>query len=207
MGIRRSPTAPLYGWNEAAGRYITLSTGRFVTFVEVRSALDAAIDSSQNEIRRLSQALQSGNISLADWQTAMMQEIKQGHLAAIAAAKGGFAELTQADYGRAGQAIRTQYEYLRNFANQVGDGRQPLDGYFLRRADMYADSSRGLYHRAERIERAKRGMTEERRIATARESCPDCIEYEARGWQPIGSLPNIGDSQCLTNCKCYFEYR
>ena len=207
MGIRRSPTAPLYGWNEAAGRYITLSTGRFVTFVEVRSALDAAIDSSQNEIRRLSQALQSGNISLADWQTAMMQEIKQGHLAAIAAAKGGFAELTQADYGRAGQAIRTQYDYLRNFANQIGDGTQPLDGRFLRRADMYGDSNRDLYHRAERIERAKRGATEERRITTATESCPDCIEYEGRGWQPIGSLPNIGDSQCLTNCKCFFEYR
>ena len=35
----------------------------------------------------------------------------------------------------------------------------------------------------------------------------NCISYASEGWQPLGTLAEIGDSQCGIYCKCYFEYR
>lgn len=35
----------------------------------------------------------------------------------------------------------------------------------------------------------------------------NCVDYALSGWQPIGTLPPIGDSQCGQNCECRFEFR
>lgn len=108
---------------------------------------------------------------------------------------------------------------------QMADSAEPADivtisadvGDFVRapalrpqvRAQMYANSAREAFHRAERVSKEAAGYAEERRVTTAAESCPDCRELAARGWQPIGSLPQPGDGStvCLTNCQCYKEYR
>lgn len=38
--------------------------------------------------------------------------------------------------------------------------------------------------------------------------CQDCLDYDAAGWQPIGSLPVPGTQcQCLDRCRCRVEYR
>jgi hypothetical protein len=37
-----------------------------------------------------------------------------------------------------------------------------------------------------------------------RDSCPRLAD---RGWQPLGTLPEIGDTPCEGKCWCHFEYR
>jgi len=37
--------------------------------------------------------------------------------------------------------------------------------------------------------------------------CQTCIEESRKGWQPMGTLAEIGDSECMGNCDCYFEWR
>jgi len=38
--------------------------------------------------------------------------------------------------------------------------------------------------------------------------CPECQNYAAQGWQPIGSLPMPGrDCRCYDRCRCSVEYR
>lgn len=37
-------------------------------------------------------------------------------------------------------------------------------------------------------------------------NCDDCPPLAALGWQPIGTLPAIGDSECGHLCLCHFEY-
>ena len=63
-------------------------------------------------MRRLSEDLRNGRISPRDWQTGMRGEIKRVHLNGAAAAKGGWAHLSPADYGWVGRIVRGQYEYL-----------------------------------------------------------------------------------------------
>ena len=73
---------------------------------------------------------------------------------------------------------------------------------------MYGQAPRGTFEEMRRrYERTSNGMTLERRILGAADHCDDCLEAAALGWQPIGTLPAIGDSRCMTNCHCEFDYR
>lgn len=55
----------------------------------------------------------------------------------------------------------------------------------------------------------QQGNKEMRRIGILdRRICPDCKNYDAAGWQPIGSLPMPGKGcRCFDNCRCRIEYR
>jgi hypothetical protein len=37
--------------------------------------------------------------------------------------------------------------------------------------------------------------------------CDDCPPLAAQGWQPLGTLPDIGDTECGGQCHCHFEYQ
>ena len=83
-----------YAWNETAGRYISISSGRFVPFNDVRDALESVIDMSASRMNAVTQQLIDGQIQLAEWQTVMMDQIKQAHTAAAAASRGGWAQMS-----------------------------------------------------------------------------------------------------------------
>ena len=199
---------PDYGWNEAAGRYFDISTGKFVPFSDVRNALEFVIEDQKAYMHAITQSLIDGNVSLADWQSGMMDAIKLEHTAAAAAARGGWAQMSQADWGATGRLIRTQYEYLQNFAEQIANGEQLLNGTCLVRADLYGQAGRGTYEEIRRrYERTMNGATEECRVLGYADHCPGCLEQAALKWQPIGTLDPIGAEECVTNCYCTFIYR
>lgn len=204
---RSSKITPEYSYNTKAVRYRNKANGRFVSSKELRGAIDKAIDKSGKEIGKLSQELKEGRMSLADWQTAMGQEIKNSHLASVAAAKGGWHQMTAADYGRAGGRIRGQLWYLNRFAQQIESGKQRLDGSFLHRSKMYIEAARETYHIQLREEMKKAGMTKEKNILGVADHCDDCLGETAKGWVDIGELTLIGQRQCLKNCKCRIEYK
>lgn len=202
------PSLPGYGWNEVAHRYVDLDTGRFVSNVAIRDSLESMMDLSALNMNALTQSLVDGKISLADWQTSMMVEIKSAHVAAASLANGGWAQMTQSDWGAAGQMIRTQYDYLRNFANEIASGKQPLDGRALVRSDLYGDAANGTYAEMQRRAQILEGMEEERRnLEDSISACDGCIEQAELDWQPIGTLDAIGAEECTTRCRCEFSYR
>jgi hypothetical protein len=207
-----------FGWSELAGRYTDLSTGRFVKFSTVRDSLDEVMDASGDRMNSLTDQLIAEQISLAEWQIGMMEEIKTAHTAAAAAASGGWAQMSQSDWGAAGRMIRDQYDYLRNFANEIASGKQRLDGTARVRTDLYAQAARGTFEEMRRrYERLKDGMEEEARELGEADHCSSdddpsgeregCLELAALGWQPIGTLPRIGQSVCITRCHCRFVFR
>jgi hypothetical protein len=198
---------PEYTYDPVSGRYRSRGTGRYVSGVEIRGALDVAIDAAAKDMRAVSEQLRAGAISLAEWQLAMERGIKNMHVASGAAAKGGWAQMSQSDWGRVGKEIQRQYEYLRTFAEQIATGRQKLNGQFLSRAEMYVQSARTTFHEIERREQERHGMDEERRERHSRDSCPTCVDQARLGWQPIGTLRRIGDSECRTRCRCGFVFR
>lgn len=182
--------------------------GRILSQATVREALDAYVDASENVTKVLADLLRNQQISLADWQLQMRAHIKDVHLAAAAAQRGGWQNMTQADFGRVGQRIRIQYEYLDNFAKQIADGTQPLDGRFLVRAQMYTDASIATYDRFEVNAFRLAGFDEESNVLEPGVvHCGGCLNETARGWVPTGTLVPIGERTCLTRCRCGKIYR
>jgi hypothetical protein len=197
---------PGYRYNARAYSYVD-HQGRFLSRTQVRDTLDNALANNGKVVRELTQQLRDGRISIADWQTGMAREIKNVHLYSIAAARGGWAQMTPTAYERAGQSVEVQYRYLRGFAEQIASGAQPLNGRALERAAMYSEAGRNTFHHVEREEMEVRGMTEERSIRHPADSCEECTEQEEMGWQPIGEAVPIGERQCLTKCRCTMDYR
>lgn len=206
--IQTSTLTSDFAWNEAAGRYIDRSTNRFVAFSKVRDALESVMDASGIRMNMLTQQLVDSGLSLAEWQSGMMEQIKLAHTAAAAASRGGWAQMSQADWGAAGRLIREQYSFLRGFANQIANGEQLLNGTMLVRADLYANAVRGTFEEMRRrYERLMNGVEEEARILGEADHCDGCLEQASLGWQPIGTLDPIGAEECLTRCHCSFAYR
>jgi hypothetical protein len=196
---------PPFRWNEAAGRYIN-ARGRFVSRGEVRRALDAALDSAGRRVRAATQQLRDREISVARWRLVMRREIKNVHLYSAAAARGGWAQLTQAELGRVGGIIGKEYRYLDNFARQLRNPRFPRDGRIVSRAMLYAQGGRKTYHLTDERVQLERGMKEEKNIQELN-PCTECMEQTSRGWVRIGALVAVGDRLCLANCRCRMEYR
>lgn len=194
-----------YGWNEVAGRYIG-SDGRFVSFATVRSHLDSVLDSYEQRVLTLAQQLRERTISLRDWQYAMKDALKDIHLASGALARGGWQQMSPADYGRVGNVLRFQYERLNAFSQQIANGL-PLDGRFIQRVRLYVQSGRTSYTRALTQEMELRGMTEERSVLAAADHCSECLNEAAKGWVEIGTLINIGERICRGNCRCHKTFR
>lgn len=205
--LQTSPLTSSYRWNETAGRYVNAS-GQFVKFSDVRDALDSVIDASGQRMNSLTQQLIDQEISLAEWQIGMAEEIKTAHTAAAASARGGWAQMSQADWGATGRLVRDQYDFLRNFANEIASGKQALDGRALVRADLYAQAPRGTFEEMRRrYERLMNGMEEEARVLGEADHCNGCLEQAEQGFQPFGVLEPIGSQECVTHCHCRFKFR
>ena len=193
-------------WNGNAARFRNPDTGRWVTRTEVRQWLDRYIAASQAAILDASNAYRNGALALGDWQDALRDEIKSAHLMAEGLARGGWAQLTAADFGRVGQRVRVQYAFLADFTSQLADNRIRLDGAFLSRAKMYAASARSAFYASQGDALESAGYTRERSLLHPAEHCDVCVSEAERGWVPIGQLIPIGQRTCLGNDRCTVEY-
>lgn len=196
-----------FTWDARALRYRDTANGRYIPEARVRQAVDAAVDAASQRMANLTEGLRAGRINAIDWQVGMAREVRKANTEASAAAHGGVKQMSASDLGRTGRTVRTQLDYLRNFVRDVESGKQPLDGRAVQRARMYGQAARSGYEEQRRRLHGLKGRTEERRLLSAAESCVDCVAAAARGWQPEGALPRIGESICLTNCKCSFGFR
>lgn len=195
-------------WSEAEQSYFYAQSGRRVPQRLLDRALDRAINSATNDLRALTERLQAGSITLADWQAQMAAQIKLLHTGAAAFGRGGWQQMSPSDWGWTGQRLRTQYGYLRNFAQDVAMGKQPLDGRVVARAAMYAQAARSTQRAMQRRMAQGIGMVQERnQLGAADRHCSQCVDIASRGWVPIGSLPPIGSRICRSMCKCTMIYR
>ncbi len=176
-------------------------------YSELMAALEAFLAFWRDRVAAASKKLIFGKMPILRWERSMRQAVLMAHGAAGVLASGGFASITEAEWGVLEKIVGQQMALLDRFKAQILSGQQPLDGRLLVRARMYVDAARGTHEEIRRGLFAQRGYKEERRVLGVAEHCPDCLAYAALGWQPIGTLPPIGDSACKTNCHCHFEYR
>ncbi len=209
----------VYIWDQrlrnGAGAYRDPATGRILPNAFARAALDDYIDSAQDTPAALYNLMRSNQISVADWTLQMRDHIKDVNLNAAISAMGGRDQMTQADWGRAGQLIRRQYEFLDKFALQIANGLS-IDGRILERMKMYTEAAVGTHERFTRLRMGNAGYDLERSILDPSPKvrhctgAGSCVEQAARDFVAIDSdnpLIPIGRRICLSRDRCTKEYK
>lgn len=208
MPARKTARRGGFTYDERTGRYRTTS-GRFVPQTAVRRALERRVEAAGRDMQRLAEQLRSGQITTTAWRERMRIAMRDTHLFSSAVVRGGWQQMTPADFGRVGARMKEQLRFLDKFAAQI-DAGLPLDGRFNRRAQLYALAARQTAHRTETTVAQTRGFDEERNILQAGESCEgngSCVAESARGWVPVGTLIPIGGRLCLGRCRCVRQLR
>jgi hypothetical protein len=199
----------LYVWLAdmgVAGRYRNTRTGRLVSLMTVRRELDSYLAAHDRTAVALANQLRAGQITLAQWELLMRRNIRHIHLNAIALERGGWAQMRMADFQRAGRIIRDEFGFLKNFAKEIADRTQRMDGRLAQRAKLYSQAARTTFYESKQAN-LRAGLTHVRSIRTARDSCIECLTLNGKWFKlgdPAYKLP--GRRICGRNCACYEEY-
>jgi hypothetical protein len=94
-------------------------------------------------------------------------------------------------------------------AYQIFIGPAPITAnQFIARAESYGATVWGDAQEIARASYAREGVFDEERLVLGdAEHCQGCIDDNARGFVPIGTLAPIGSRECRQNCRCHFSYR
>lgn len=165
-------------------------------------------------VTRLTTDLRTGRITPQSWMNLMDQAILLGHIEAHQAGQlmAGI-DVLPAEAARVGQRVRDgESVFLRNFMQDFIDGKyvdddgQFLEGQFNARLAMYVNKSRSTAY--DGWVYGSPGGLFEWVLGAAEEHCEDCPVWASGGpyvEQTLAIYPGGGDTQCLTNCKCYLQ--
>jgi len=156
----------------------------------------------------LASELKSGSISIAEWESAMRDYLREQYRIAVELVCGGDGIITQADWGYEGYLLRQQYEYLHNFAFEIQANPEAWNSARLdARMNLYSESAYTAMADLQAREARLQGFTEETNELGAADHCAGCLTETSRGWVAIGELVPIGDRDCIVKCKCTVRYR
>jgi len=164
----------------------------------------------------LAARLQSGQITIAEWESQMREFLRTIYREALVLAAGGEQFVTQSMWGFEGSLLKKQYDYLAGFAVEIMLNPNAWAGRnLLYRMQLYESSAWGALDQFVQRDMEQAGYTEERRKLGKAEHCqpddkrgtPGCEELADKDWQPMGSLPEIGAATCGVNCRCVKEFR
>lgn len=129
--------------------------------------------------------LLAGSISVDAWEAGLREELKAAHVSAYSAGRSGsWDTISFSEWGRLGQRIRRQYQFLNRFAGDIrAQGAEAFTPAYLdNRTSLYADNIR---------EALEAGIARD------------------RGLDPsaLPAMPADGSTKCLTRCKCRWTIR
>lgn len=196
-----------YVFDKARRRYRYQTTGAAVPLVRIWATIERAIQPSRQALAQLTRAALAGGLDPEEWRAGMTRHIQRVHVAAVALACGGLAQMTPATWRYAGAVVAAWTARLEGLARALAAKDRPAEEVCLAWAALLADGARGSYENTRVWLEQRAGATEERRLRHVADTCPDCLAEEARGWQPIGTGRLIADSACATGCRCRKETR
>ncbi|MBD2365255.1 hypothetical protein H6G36_29565 [Anabaena minutissima FACHB-250] len=206
---------PNFKWEKQTRRYRNKQTGRFVSKEAVYTLTVSRIELAKTDLDTLGQLLLDNKISLKSWQQQTAESLKilhtQQYLLGVGGQKdllgvGGQKAIQKSDYLEIARELKNQYQYLRNFAIDLTQGKM-TEAQFKARSGMYADAAKVSYFRGEKVAAARAGFTHARRILGLAEHCIDCPQIAALG---IVSIKDVifptQQCSCRIRCKCRLEF-
>lgn len=199
-------------------RMVFIRNNRIVPTKTVRANVNVVSLCVADELSDIADSLIAERITLQEWHDESAERLRTLLFLTGLVALGGLHMLNRA--GRQGypaegeiwsavtHEAKDQLYYLRDFGRSARDNYEKLQGRIKGRIRQYALAGNTVYKNSTRWAAQFAGKTEEIRVLGRPEKhCSDCPEYAKRGWQPLGTLPRIGDSECRNYCWCHFEYR
>ncbi len=201
-----SSPLPGYTFETDIGRYRNGATGRFVARKDILGLLESQSNAVEARVGELTNAVMEGRISPVVWQEQMRTEVKRQVIQQTALGSGGFDQISQSAYGRAGADLRQLYAKISGTAADIADGKISM-AQAQARANEYAGHGRSHFYTAEREKvrpsAPNKVFLERRMLGGGGKTCEDCISFYDAGWQPFGLLPPpASDSRCGGHCKC-----
>ena len=187
-------------------RYRYKDSGKFVGKEAIRNLTQKAINQVTQDINVIADLLIQRKITIATWEETTAKALKNLYTWNFTLGAGGINNLGSREYGVLGAELKRQYQHLRNFAEELRQGKI-TEAQFRSRVQMYVQGARNTFERGRTEAHSKSGYRWEKRKRTKTDSCPECISYEARSWQPINTLPNPGmECRCRARCGCFKEF-
>lgn len=193
-------------WTPKARRYRNTKTGRWIGTAQMTVLRDQYLGYQRDRMQALADRVGRDAMTRREMVLQAREIIKSVTLDTYALAKGGRGHMTPSDYGKIGAMCKAQYQYLQQLEQRLKDGKLSA-AQLAYQLKAYVNTARAAYAEGQRGTARALGEDEERRVLHPAEHCPDCVAAANRGWQPIGTLPKIGESECRHNCKCTFEFR
>lgn len=214
-GRPRQASPPV--WFDVDAQRYGIGTRGYIVRSELRNAIRKAVSNAEARAVKLTKALRTGVMPIERWQDAMMVELKQASAAFASVGAGGPEGVSQRIVADVRERLTFQYERLQVYAKQIEEGAPniTLPSYELR-PRAYMRHAGTTHPEAERISHEEAGFILEASILFPAEHCkpskrhseiPDCPSVAAKGFVPIGTLPQIGSRVCRFNCLCHFEFK
>lgn len=196
----------VFTFDPKSQRYRYKDSGKFVSAEAVRNLSEKYIDHLKTDIGTIVDKLVEGKINVATWEETTARALKDLHIGLYTLGRGGLKQVSARDYGIIGSELKKEYQYLRGFSQDILAGKMS-EAQLRDRVSKYVDSSYSTYELGSCESHRSAGYNWERRIRNAAVSCDSCVVYSSRGWQPLGTLPNIGsECECKSRCRCHKEY-
>ena len=182
------------------------SDGRFLSQSTMLDLTQKAIDLAKTDVGTITDLFVDGKIALAEWTRGIALALKNAHLQSYMLGRGGQKMMNQADYDQVAAKLKTDFNYLDGFAQDIKSGMSK--DQLRARVQLYLNNVRSSYEDGQRQGHQAAGYQWESRQLNGTNNCDPCIGYAAMDWVAIGTLPGIGSAcDCRANCKCIFLYR
>lgn len=144
------------------------------------------------------------------------ETLKNIHVSNAIIAANGIDFLTPSDLGKVGNILKQQYNLGKDkiTGDQFGikflllESPNQSEKMIAHRLNLFAKSGAISGNVIKETKALNVGKTREKRtLGSTDHHCAQCVEYAARGWQPIGSLPKPKTAcSCRSNCLCTLSY-
>jgi hypothetical protein len=196
MGRRRGEQ---FYYDDDTQQWFSTVTAEPVPEDVVFSVMHAKQDATYDALDSLTAALYTGTLTLAAWEVAVAQELREAHLALALFAVGGARNMTPATLAAVSLTLASQFGYLHDFARDIALGGV-TEAMAKARARMYGNTAQKSYW--DFYTRGARRIVWQLNPA---EHCPDCLGLAANSPYTESTLPTVpgaGDTRCRSNCKC-----
>lgn len=160
-------------WDKASSKYRDTRTGRYLSQQQVVGLRDAFTDALNDRAAELARRVAAGEQTAAQWLKQARADVKTAYLDQYMLGRGGRNAMSKADFGRVGQMVRTQYDYLAKFAAAL-DGLS--EAQIRARLQLYMEGSTAAFERG--------------------------YAQGALGMPQLEKYPGSGQTPCLSNCRC-----
>lgn len=179
--------------------------GRPVKPATVRQWAAEVRESAREQMEQTTARFIAGEVNRPAWTIEMRTLISRSHSAVWMLAQGGRNAMDARAWGKVGQRIKGQAEFLRGFERAVANDKAGSEAQMLARAQLYANALHSTYEAAVLDRERAAGVTRVLRVLGQPQTghCEDCPSLA--GEYDIDEVPAIGDSSCGPACYCIIE--